>query len=66
MSRTEGIIIMLPSGPSLPRQPEELETLSPMGTITDSKEIAEAVVYLTEARHGEVLHVDDGAHVGRW
>ena len=39
-----------------------------MGTITDSKEIAEAVVYLTEARHvtGEVLHVDDGAHVGRW
>ncbi len=37
-----------------------------MGTITDSKEIAEAVVYLTEARHREVLHVDDGAHVGRW
>jgi enoyl-[acyl-carrier-protein] reductase (NADH) len=39
-----------------------------MGTITDSKEIAEAVVYLTEARHvtGEVLHVDGGAHVGRW
>ena len=66
MSRTEGIIIMLPSGPSLQRQTEELETLSPMGTITDSKEIAEAVVYLTEARHGEVLHADDGAHVGRW
>jgi enoyl-[acyl-carrier-protein] reductase (NADH) len=45
-----------------------LETLSPMGTITGSKEIAEAVVYLTEARHvtGEVLHVDGGAHVGRW
>jgi enoyl-[acyl-carrier-protein] reductase (NADH) len=39
-----------------------------MGTITDSKEIAEAVVYLPEARHvtGEVLRVDDGAHVGRW
>jgi NAD(P)-dependent dehydrogenase (short-subunit alcohol dehydrogenase family) len=45
-----------------------LKTLSPMGTITDSKEIADAVVYLTEARHvtGEVLHVDGGAHVGRW
>lgn len=59
---------MLPSGPSLQRQPEELETLSPMGTITDSKEIAEAVVYLMEARHvtAEVLHSDDGAHVGRW
>ena len=45
-----------------------LKTLSPMGTITDAKDIAEAVVYLTEARHvtGEVLHVDDGAHAGRW
>jgi NAD(P)-dependent dehydrogenase (short-subunit alcohol dehydrogenase family) len=41
---------------------------SPMGTISDPKDIAEAVVYLTEARHvtGEVLHVDDGAHVGQW
>ena len=39
-----------------------------MGAITDSKEIAEAVVYLTEAGQvtGEVLHVDGGAHVGRW
>jgi NAD(P)-dependent dehydrogenase (short-subunit alcohol dehydrogenase family) len=45
-----------------------LETLSPMGTIASSKEIADAVVYLTEAHHvtGEVLHVDGGAHVGRW
>ena len=45
-----------------------LKTLSPMGTISDSKEIADAVVYLTEARTvtGEVLHVDGGAHVGRW
>jgi NAD(P)-dependent dehydrogenase (short-subunit alcohol dehydrogenase family) len=45
-----------------------LRTLSPMGTISDSKDIADAVVYLTEARNvtGEVLHVDGGAHVGRW
>jgi NAD(P)-dependent dehydrogenase (short-subunit alcohol dehydrogenase family) len=51
------------------KDPEEfLKTLSPMGTITDSKDIADAVVYLTEATHitGEVLHVDGGAHVGRW
>jgi NAD(P)-dependent dehydrogenase (short-subunit alcohol dehydrogenase family) len=49
-------------------QKEFLKTLSPMGTISDSKDIADAVVYLTEARHvtGEVLHVDGGAHVGRW
>ncbi len=41
---------------------------SPMETITEPEEIAEAVVYLTEAAHvtGEVLHVDDGAHVGKW
>jgi enoyl-[acyl-carrier-protein] reductase (NADH) len=39
-----------------------------MGTIADVTDIAEAVVYLTEARHvtGEVLHVDGGSHVGRW
>ncbi len=45
-----------------------MRTLSPMGTISDPKDIAEAVVYLTEARHvtGEVLHVDGGAHAGRW
>ncbi|MGA3370303.1 MAG: SDR family oxidoreductase [Terracidiphilus sp.] len=45
-----------------------LKPRSPMGTISEPKDIADAVVYLTEASHvtGEVLHVDDGAHVGRW
>lgn len=45
-----------------------LETLSPMGTIAEAKDIADAVLYLTEARvvTGEVLHVDGGAHAGRW
>jgi NAD(P)-dependent dehydrogenase (short-subunit alcohol dehydrogenase family) len=45
-----------------------LRTLNPMGTISDSNEIADAVVYLAEARNvtGEVLHVDGGAHVGQW
>jgi NAD(P)-dependent dehydrogenase (short-subunit alcohol dehydrogenase family) len=45
-----------------------MKTLSPMGTVSDSKDIADAVVYLTEARHvtGEVLHVDGGAHSGKW
>jgi NAD(P)-dependent dehydrogenase (short-subunit alcohol dehydrogenase family) len=47
---------------------DTLKTLSPMGTISDPKDIAEAVTYLTEARYvtGEVLHVDGGAHAGRW
>jgi NAD(P)-dependent dehydrogenase (short-subunit alcohol dehydrogenase family) len=45
-----------------------LKTLSPMGTISDAKDIADAVVYLAEARHvtGEILHVDGGAHQGTW
>jgi NAD(P)-dependent dehydrogenase (short-subunit alcohol dehydrogenase family) len=45
-----------------------LKTLSPMGTISDVNDIVEAVIYLTEARQvtGEVLHVDGGAHTGKW
>jgi len=45
-----------------------LKTLSPMGTISTSEEIANAVVYLSESRQitGEVLHVDGGAHNGKW
>ena len=39
-----------------------------MGTIAEPKDIADAVVYLTEARYvtGDILHVDGGAHAGRW
>jgi enoyl-[acyl-carrier-protein] reductase (NADH) len=39
-----------------------------MGTISTAEEIASAVVYLTESRQitGEVLHVDGGAHNGKW
>ena len=45
-----------------------LKSLSPMGRISDVQDIADAVLYLTEARQvtGEVLHVDGGAHVGKW
>jgi NAD(P)-dependent dehydrogenase (short-subunit alcohol dehydrogenase family) len=45
-----------------------LKTLSPMGTISSVDDIVDAVVYLTEARNvtGEVLHVDGGAHSGKW
>jgi NAD(P)-dependent dehydrogenase (short-subunit alcohol dehydrogenase family) len=45
-----------------------LKTLSPTGRIGDSNDIAEAVLYLTEALQvtGEVLHVDGGLHVGQW
>jgi len=45
-----------------------LKTRSPMGSITTVEDIAAAVVFLTEARQitGEVLHVDGGAHLGKW
>jgi NAD(P)-dependent dehydrogenase (short-subunit alcohol dehydrogenase family) len=45
-----------------------LKTLSPMGTISSVSDIVDAVVYLTEASNvtGEVLHVDGGAHQGKW
>ena len=45
-----------------------LRSQAPMGTISTVADIASAVVYLTEAPQitGEVLHVDGGAHVGKW
>ena len=45
-----------------------LRTLSPMHSISSVQEIVDAVVFLTEAPRitGEVLHVDGGAHLGRW
>ena len=45
-----------------------LKTHSPMGSIVTVEDIASAVVYLSEARQitGEVLHVDGGAHIGKW
>jgi NAD(P)-dependent dehydrogenase (short-subunit alcohol dehydrogenase family) len=45
-----------------------LKSLSPTGRIVDVQDIVDAVLYLTEARQvtGEVLHVDGGAHVGKW
>jgi NAD(P)-dependent dehydrogenase (short-subunit alcohol dehydrogenase family) len=47
---------------------EFVKTFQPMGQIAEVKDIVDAVVYLTEASQvtGEVLHVDGGAHVGKW
>jgi NAD(P)-dependent dehydrogenase (short-subunit alcohol dehydrogenase family) len=45
-----------------------LKTLQPMGKIASIKDIVNAVLYLADACQvtGEVLHVDGGAHTGRW
>jgi NAD(P)-dependent dehydrogenase (short-subunit alcohol dehydrogenase family) len=47
---------------------DTLKTLQPMGKIADVKDVVDAVLYLAQAGQvtGEVLHVDGGAHAGRW
>jgi NAD(P)-dependent dehydrogenase (short-subunit alcohol dehydrogenase family) len=45
-----------------------MESLSPMGRPSTVQEIADAVLYLTDAATvtGHILYVDGGAHFGRW
>ena len=45
-----------------------MESLSPMGQPSTVEDIAEAVMYLTDATTvtGHILYVDGGAHLGRW
>jgi NAD(P)-dependent dehydrogenase (short-subunit alcohol dehydrogenase family) len=45
-----------------------LRTLQPMGRMVRVRDIADAVLYLAQADEvtGEILHVDGGAHAGRW
>ena len=47
---------------------DDLKKLQPMGKIGEISDIVDAVLYLAQAGQvtGEVLHVDGGAHVGRW
>jgi NAD(P)-dependent dehydrogenase (short-subunit alcohol dehydrogenase family) len=45
-----------------------MEGLSPMGRPSTVKDVADAVLYLTDAVTvtGDILYVDGGAHFGRW
>ncbi len=49
-------------------QKDALKALQPMGGISEAKDIVDAIIYLTEARQvtGEILHVNGGAHLGKW
>ena len=49
-------------------QEDVMNGLSPMGRPSTVDDIADAVLYLTDATTvtGEVLCVDGGAHLGRW
>ena len=45
-----------------------LESLSPMGRPSTVEDIADGVMYLTDAATvtGDILYIDGGAHLGRW
>ncbi len=47
---------------------ESLTTRQPMKTITEVKDIVDAVLYLSRAGQvtGEIIHVDGGSHAGCW
>jgi NAD(P)-dependent dehydrogenase (short-subunit alcohol dehydrogenase family) len=47
---------------------DHLRTLQPMGKIVEIKDVVDAVLYLVGADQvtGEIVHVDGGAHAGRW
>ena len=46
----------------------ELKGLNPFNRLGEVKEIVDAVLFLTDATFttGEILHVDGGAHAGKW
>jgi NAD(P)-dependent dehydrogenase (short-subunit alcohol dehydrogenase family) len=45
-----------------------LKRLQPIGSMGEIDEVVDAVMYLNDATFitGEVLHVDGGAHAGKW
>ncbi len=47
---------------------ESLTTRQPLKTITEVKDVVDAVLYLARAGQvtGEIIHVDGGSHAGRW
>jgi NAD(P)-dependent dehydrogenase (short-subunit alcohol dehydrogenase family) len=51
-----------------PETHEFLKGLSPVGRMGEIEEVVDAVLFLTDATFttGEVLHVDGGAHAGKW
>ena len=51
-----------------PETYEALKRLHPLGRMGEIKEVVDAVLFLTDATFttGETLHVDGGAHAGKW
>jgi NAD(P)-dependent dehydrogenase (short-subunit alcohol dehydrogenase family) len=59
-------VIKTPMHP--PETHESLLNSNPFGRLGEIKEIVDAVLFLTDATFttGETLHVDGGAHLGKW
>jgi len=59
-------VVYTPMNRNTPR--DLMESLSPMGRPSTVTDITDAVMFLTDAATvtGHVLHVDGGAHFGRW
>jgi NAD(P)-dependent dehydrogenase (short-subunit alcohol dehydrogenase family) len=51
-----------------PETYQSLKALHPLGRMGEIKEVVDAVLFLTDATFttGETLHVDGGAHAGKW
>jgi NAD(P)-dependent dehydrogenase (short-subunit alcohol dehydrogenase family) len=51
-----------------PETHDFLKGLHPIGRIGEVKEVVDAILFLTDATFttGEILHVDGGAHAGKW
>jgi NAD(P)-dependent dehydrogenase (short-subunit alcohol dehydrogenase family) len=51
-----------------PETYEFLKGLDPIGRMGEIQEVVDAVLFLTDASFttGEILHVDGGAHAGKW
>jgi NAD(P)-dependent dehydrogenase (short-subunit alcohol dehydrogenase family) len=51
-----------------PETHDFLKGLHPVGRIGEVKEVVDAALFLTDATFtsGEILHVDGGAHAGKW
>src|SRR6202047_3514866 len=70
----EGIRVntLAPGVSNTPRHKPEthdfLKGLHPVGRIGEVKEVVDAALFLTDATFtsGEILHVDGGAHAGKW
>ncbi|MGC2723911.1 MAG: SDR family oxidoreductase, partial [Candidatus Acidiferrales bacterium] len=51
-----------------PETHDFLKGLHPVGRLGEVKEVVDAILFLTDATFtsGEILHVDGGAHAGKW